>query len=57
MKTPQEYYRELIISLIPLDDNLAANGASKHAIDRFREMIDVLQEDYQSQYGEKAWWR
>ena len=56
MKTRQEYYRELIVDLIPMDDDLEASGASKHAIDAFRQMIDVLQEDYKSQYGEVAWW-
>ncbi len=56
MKTRQEYYRELILDLIPMDDDLEANGASKEAIDAFREMVGVLQEDYKSQYGEIAWW-
>jgi len=56
MKTRQEYYRELILDLIPMDDDLGANGASKEAIDAFRKMIDVLQEDYKSQYGDIAWW-
>jgi hypothetical protein len=56
MKTRQEYYRELILDLIPMDDDLQANGASKEAIDAFREMVGVLQEDYKLQYGEIAWW-
>jgi hypothetical protein len=56
MKTRQEYYREMIIYLIPLDDDLEANGASKEAIHKFREMVAVLQEDYKRQYGEIAWW-
>jgi len=56
MKTRQEFYRELILSLIPMDDDLDANGASTEAIVAFREMVDVLQEDYKSQYGEIAWW-
>ncbi len=56
MKTRQEFYREMIIDLIPLDDSLEANGASRKAIEKFREMIAVLQEDYKAQYGEIAWW-
>ena len=56
MKTQQEYYREMILSLIPMDDALEANGASKRAIEAFRQMVGVLQEDYKSQYGEVAWW-
>ena len=56
VKTQQEYYRELILDLIPMDDDLEANGASKEAIDAFREMVCALQEDYKSQYGEIAWW-
>ena len=54
-KSRQEYYRELIVELAPVDDDLAANGASKVAIDTFRDMISVLQEDYKSQYGEYPW--
>jgi len=57
MKSRQEFYREMIVDLIPMDDNLEANGASKEAIDAFRGMISVLQEDYKSQYGEIAWWK
>ena len=56
MKTQQEFYRELILSLIPMDDDLEANGASKEVIDAFRQMVGVLQDDYNSQYGEIAWW-
>lgn len=55
-KSRKEYYRELIVELVPIDDDLEANGASKAAIDAFRAMISVLQEDYKSQYGEYAWW-
>ena len=56
MKSRQEYYRELIVDLIPMEDDLEANGASRNAIDAFRRMVGVLQQDYKSQYGETAWW-
>jgi hypothetical protein len=54
VKTRQEYDRELIIQLIPMDDDLDANGASKEAIDASRQALEVLQADYKSQYGELA---
>ena len=51
-----KYYRDLIISLLPMDDDLEANGASREAVDAFRVMIDALQKDYKRQYGDFAWW-
>jgi len=54
-KTRKYYYREMIVFLIPMDDDLEVCGASKKSIDAFKEMISILQEDCKPQYGEYAW--
>jgi hypothetical protein len=55
-KSRKQYYREMIIDMVPLDDSLEANGASKDVIDKYRAFLLALQDDYERQYGEVAWW-
>lgn len=55
-KSRQQYYREMIIDMVPLEDSLEANGASKEVIDKYRAFLTALQDDYTRQYGGIAWW-
>ena len=55
-KSRQEYYRQLIIDMIPLQDDLAANGASKSALDAYAKAISIIEKDYEIQFGTPVIW-
>ena len=57
VKSEKELYRELIQSLLPLEDDLAGYGAPRAAIDACRRMVEQCLSDYAERFGEAFEWR